>query len=213
MIHIFYIVAIITPNLYNLIICTIYCRLSRIAYTEVIHFDILIERVDSMFPNYDIFMNVSLEFPPTTSLNLALDGLSVRMTDNTGSGTLVSLDRSVLSYIDRTSTQFFHFEGNFIPNVTNGLVIQGSVMYIADPYTFMDYFEEFSFPNIYFVQPKLVAESLIFHSLSRNGGSVEVVTWELILADIFGPPYDLIVDIQMETSVLNLFFVEIQSFG
>ena len=178
----------------------------------MINFDLWIERVDSTFPDYDITIDVSLELPPETILNSTLDNLSVSMKSVAGSEVSVLLNRSVLSYVNSTSMQLLHFEGHFLPNVPNGQVIKlnGSVTFIVDPYTFTDYVEYFTFPDLYFIRPTIEAESLTFNSF--NEGS-EVVIWELTLTNIAGSPFDLTVDIYVDTDVLHLLFVDVQSVG
>ena len=177
--------------------------------TELINFDLWIERVDSTFPVYDIVIEVSLELPSETILNVTLDNLSVSMKSVAGSEVSVLLNRSVLSYVNSTSMQLLHFEGHFLPNVPNGQVIKlnGSVTFIVDPYTFTDYF---TFPDLYFVRPTIEVERLSFSSFIEDS---KVVIWELVLTNIAGSPFDLTVDIYVDMDVLQLLFVDVQSVG
>ncbi len=180
--------------------------------TELINFDLWIERVDSTFPDYDIIIKVSLELPSETILNSTLDNLPVSVKSVAGSEVSVLLNRSVLSYVNSTSMQLLHFEGHFLPNVPDGQVIKlnGSVTFIVDPYTFTDYVEYFTFPDMYFIRPTIEVESLIFNSFIEGS---EVVIWELILINNAGSPFDLTVDIDVDTDVLHLLFVDVQSVG
>ena len=180
--------------------------------TEVINFDLWIERVDSAFPDYDVIIDVSLQLPSETILNSTLDNLSVSMKSFAGSEVSVLLNSSVLSYVNSTSMQLLHFEGRFLPNIPDGQVIKlnGSVMFIVDPFTFTNYVEYFTFPDLYFIRPTIEVERLSFSSF--NEGS-EVVIWELVLTNIAGSPFDLTVDIYVDTDVLQLLFVDVQSVG
>ena len=187
-------------------------RLSRIVHTEVINFDLWIERVDGVFPDQDIIIDISLELPSEVILNSTLDNLSVSMKSVAESEVTVLLNRSVLSYVSNTSMQLLHFEGRFLPNVPNGQVIKlnGSLVFIVDPYTFTDYVKYFTFPDIYFIRPTIEVERLIFDSFIEGSA---VVIWELVLTNIAGSPFDLTVDIYVDTDVLHLLFVDVQSVG
>ncbi len=178
----------------------------------MINFDLWIERVDSAIPDYDIIIAVSLELPSETILNSTLDNLSVSMKSVAASEVSVLLNRSVLSYVNNTNIQLLHFEGRFSPNVPNGQVIKlnGSVVFIVDPYTLTDYVEYFTFSDIYFIIPTIEVESLKFDSFIESS---EEVIWELILTNIAGSPFDLTVDIYVDTDVLRLLFVDVQSVG
>ena len=178
----------------------------------MINFDLWIERVDSAIPDYDIIIAVSLELPSEMILNSTLDNLSVSMKSVAASEVSVLLNRSVLSYVNNTSMQLLHFEGRFSPNVPDGQVIKlnGSVMFIVDPYTFTDYVQYFTFPDLYFVRPTIELERLIFDSFVEGS---EELNWELILTNIAGSPFDLTVDIYVDADVLRLLFVDVQSVG
>ncbi len=178
----------------------------------MINFDLWIERVDSAIPDYDIIIAVSLELPSETILNSTLDNLSVSMKSVAANEISVLLNRSVLSYVNQTSMQLLHFEGHLLPNVPNGQVIKlnGSVMFIVDPYTFTDYVEYFTFPYLFFIIPTIAVESLTFDSFIESS---EEVIWELILTEIAGSPFDLTVDIYVDTDVLHLLFVDVRSVG
>ena len=187
-------------------------RLSRIVFTETIEFDFQIERVDSTFPDYDIPIDVSLQLPP---LNASLDELPGSSVVRNDSGVWLSLSRSVLSYINGTTFQQFHFEGHLLADSTDDSVVSvtGSVLYAADPYTNSDYVEYITFPALYFVKPKIVAGSLRFYSFFEDGSSNEIVVWRMVFSEVAGPPYDLTVDVQVDSDVVLLQFVEIQSIG
>ncbi len=178
----------------------------------MINFDLWIERVDSAFPDYDIVIDISLELPPETILNSTLENLSVSMKSVAGSEVSVLLNRSVLSYVNSTSMQLLHFEGRFLPNAPSGQVIKlnGSVMFIVDPYTFTDYVEYFTFPDMYFIRPTIEVKRLSFSSFIEDS---KLVIWELVLTNIAGSPFDLTVDIYVDTDVLQLLFVDVQSVG
>ena len=178
----------------------------------MINFDLWIERVDSAIPVYDTVIEVSLVLPSEMILISTLDNLSVSMKSVAASEVSVLLNRSVLSYVNQTSMQLLHFEGHLLPNVPNGQVIKlnGSVMFIVDPYTFTDYVEYFTFPDIYFILPTIEVESLKFDSFIESS---QVVIWELILTNNAGSPFDLTVDVYVDTDVLHILFVDVQSVG
>ncbi len=178
----------------------------------MINFDLWIERVDHAFPDYDTVIEVSLVLPSEMILNSTLDNLSVSMKSVAANEISVLLNRSVLSYVNQTSMQLLHFEGRFSANVPDGQVIKvnGSVMFIVDPYTFTDYVEYFTFPDLYFIIPTIELESLQFDSFIEGS---QVVIWELILTNSSGSPFDLTVDVYVDTDVLNLLFVDVQSVG
>ena len=168
--------------------------------------------MDNAFPDYDTVIEVSLVLPSEMILNSTLDNLSVSMKSVAANEISVLLNRSVLSYVNQTSMQLLHFEGRFSANVPDGQVIKvnGSVMFIVDPYTFTDYVEYFTFPDLYFIIPTIELESLQFDSFIEGS---QVVIWELILTNSSGSPFDLTVDVYVDTDVLNLLFVDVQSVG
>ena len=187
-------------------------RLSRVVLTETIEFDLQIERVDSTFPDYDILIDVSLQLPP---LNASLDELPVNSVVSNDSGVWLSLNRSVLSYINGTTFQQFHFEGHLLTDFTDVSMVSvtGSVSYVVDPYTNSDYVEYITFPELYFVKPKLAAGTLCFYSFFEDSNNNEIVVWKMVFSEVAGPPYDLTMDIQVDSDVVLLRSIEIQSIG
>ena len=177
-------------------------------------FDYLIERVDTVYPDYDIQINVSLELPLSSTLNISLNDLPVTTTTEISDELTVMLNTSVLSYLSNTSTHLLQFQGLIGENVSDGqnLTLSGLVEYVSYPSNGRSYVEIFTFPVIYLIEPKL-SGSLIFDSLVENESGTEIITWELTLRDIAGPPYDLTVNIYVDQEILELLYVEVQTIG
>ena len=163
-----------------------------------------------MFPDYDIYTNLTMTLPPNNILNVSSEEFHV---DATTDGLIASYVFSPLSYVSSTDTQVLQFEGTIGSNVSDRQTLDSfsfTLDYAAEPTNGREYSETFSVPTVFIVQPVIVSFEMDLLQYDRD---TDIGSWRLTLGEIAGPPNELLLMIELNPDVLGFVSIEVNMIG